>query len=222
MEKSGLVFIIILSLVVGVYVLSNVDEDERSSPVPLNNSIQTNGSMNEGDSQGLNTGSMANNETIGRDQQLITAPDSDLIQSFSRNNEAFKAEKYDSLIHSADFMSKAYEFMSADTTSESVNNQMYLYNSFRESIATTPEFSSLSLEMAECDVDLCLVSVSGVEQLSDDDRMQLQRELLFNRQGLSKVAAQGVGGTFGVFEDDDGRTYFRIIYVTNSRFSGVN
>ncbi len=136
-------------------------------------------------------------------------------------NEVFDSKRFNSLLFSEDFTAETPNYITDNKTNESVENQLYLYQTFYESIRYTPQFSSLSLELAECDADFCVVSLAGLEQLSKDDITQLEDELLFNKQGMSKVTANGVGGTYGIVEKD-GYSYFRIVYITSSRFTGVN
>lgn len=136
-------------------------------------------------------------------------------------NEVFNTKRFNALLFSDSFTTETYNYITDNKTNESVENQLYLHQTFNESIRYTPQFSNLSLELAECDADLCVLSLSGLERLSKDDITQLEDELLFNKQGMSKIAAKGVGGTYGIVEKD-GYSYFRIVYVTNSRFTGVN
>lgn len=136
-------------------------------------------------------------------------------------NEVFNSKRFNSLLFSDNFTTETYNYITDNKTNESVENQLYLHQTFYESIRYTPQFSNLSLELAECDADLCVLSLSGLELLSKDDITQLEDELLFNKQGMSKIAANGVGGTYGIVEKD-GYSYFQIVYITSSRFTGVN
>lgn len=138
-----------------------------------------------------------------------------------KNSEVFNGEKYKTLLFSEDFISEVANYISDNKTNESVENELYLQRYFFDSIQNINEFSRLSVEFTECDIDICLLSISGLEQLSEIELEQLENELLFNKEGLSKITAKGTGGTYGIFKNN-GNSYFRVIYITNPKFSGIH
>lgn len=147
--------------------------------------------------------------------------ENDIQDYMAVQRAVFDSKKFNSLLFSDNFMSETPNYISDNKTNESVENQLYLYQTFYNSIHSIPVFSDLSLELAECDIDVCVVSLAGLERLSKDEISQLEDEMLFNKQGLAKVAEMGSGGTYGIV-NKDGYSYFRIVYITNPRFTGVN
>jgi hypothetical protein len=135
--------------------------------------------------------------------------------------QVFNSEKFKSFISSSDYLSQKSSFISDIKNNKSYESELEINKEFNEKMKSKPEFSKLSLDVAECDVDACIVSLSGLEYLSKDDIEKLENEMTSNKSGMAKVTAKGTGGTYGFF-NDNGMTYFRIVYIINDKFSGMN
>ncbi|WP_213996469.1 hypothetical protein [Arsukibacterium sp.] len=216
--KKILLIVAVFSGVLTGFLFINKEPENASASVAAPGAVEkTSGHIADSAvRQGAPADSNITDNNAGRQVQESSANDNQIV-----NNQTFDSQRFNSLLFSDDFMTETPNYITANQTNESVENQLYLYQTFYDSLRNTPEFSNLSLELAECDIDLCIVSLAGVEQLSKDEISQLEDELLFNKQGLSKVAVNGGGGTYGMVEKD-GYSYFRIVYITNSRFVGVN
>lgn len=101
---------------------------------------------------------------------------------------------------------------------DSIEVELAASASFEKFKQKNQQFKQLQLETLQCNIDICLLSIAGLELLTPDSRGQLEEAILSDKDsGLIQKVPKGSGGSAGEFITHDGH-FYRVVYPINPRF----
>lgn len=102
---------------------------------------------------------------------------------------------------------------------DSIEIELAASASFAKFQQKKEQFKQLQLETLQCNIDICLLSIAGLELLTPAARAQLEEVILSDRDsGLIQKLPKGSGGSSGEFITNDGH-FYRVVYPINPRFA---
>lgn len=117
----------------------------------------------------------------------------------------------DEIIQLDDIYVVSNNLIDAAHTAASSENQAALFQSINK-MQENEIFSSLYLTHHQCDSNRCLISIEGLQNLTQENIQKLKQELLFGNVGS---ILPGKGGTFYFHEQNNVKS-IRVVYDTTS------
>lgn len=117
----------------------------------------------------------------------------------------------DEIIQLDDIYAVSDNLLDAGHTAASSENQAVLFKSINK-MQENEIFSSLYLTHHQCDSNRCLISIEGLQNLTQENIQKLKQELLFGNVGS---ILPGKGGTF-YFHEQNNIKSIRVVYDTTS------
>jgi hypothetical protein len=129
--------------------------------------------------------------------------------SIKTKNE--RSAAIDEIIQLDDIYVVSNNLIDAAHTAASSENQEALFQSINK-MQENEIFSSLYLTHHQCDSNRCLISIEGLQNLTQENIQKLKQELLFGNVGS---ILPGKGGTFYFHEQNNVKS-IRVVYDTTS------
>lgn len=132
-------------------------------------------------------------------------------QSISIANSQGNSVIIEDVIKLDDIYEVSSQLLKTAQTAKSSENQEALFQNINK-LQENESFSSLYLTHHQCDSNHCLISIEGLQNLTQENTQKLKQELLFGDVGN---ILPGKGGTFYFHEQNDIKS-IRVIYDTKS------